>query len=102
MHGLVLTAITDPRFGGPQRHFSVGGDFEGGGRGHSSHGSGSLQGYLSNQRFGGPAGPRGSEAEQMMQAKRRAAAQRERELRNYHQEQQYNRSQSSSPHTSQH
>jgi hypothetical protein len=30
--------------------------------------------------------------EQMMQAKRRMAAQRERELRNYHQEQQYNRS----------
>lgn len=28
----------------------------------------------------------------MMQAKRRAAAQRERDLRNYHQEQQYNRS----------
>lgn len=28
----------------------------------------------------------------MMQAKRRMAAQRERELRNYHQEQQYNRS----------
>lgn len=27
-----------------------------------------------------------------MQAKRRMAAQRERELRNYHQEQQYNRS----------
>jgi hypothetical protein len=30
----------------------------------------------------------------MMQAKRRMAAQRERELRNYHQEQQYNRSKS--------
>lgn len=28
----------------------------------------------------------------MQQAKRRMAAQRERELRNYHQEQQYNRS----------
>ena len=28
----------------------------------------------------------------MLQAKRRMAAQRERELRNYHQEQQYNRS----------
>ena len=35
------------------------------------------------------------EAETAMQAKRRAAAQRERELRNYHQEQQYNRSVSS-------
>ncbi|KAI1810743.1 hypothetical protein GGS20DRAFT_589246 [Poronia punctata] len=57
-------------------------------------------------RPGGPPGPnlqnfyaaqrhqtsRGSnEAEQMMQAKRRMAAQRERELRNYHQEQQFNR-----------
>ncbi|KAI0389216.1 hypothetical protein F5Y17DRAFT_140942 [Xylariaceae sp. FL0594] len=57
-------------------------------------------------RPGGPPGPnlqnfyavqrhqtsRGSnEAEQIMQAKRRMAAQRERELRNYHQEQQYNR-----------
>ena len=38
--------------------------------------------------------PRANEAEQMMQAKRRMAAQRERELRNYHQEQQYNRSKS--------
>lgn len=33
----------------------------------------------------------------MMQAKRRMAAQRERELRNYHQEQQYNRSESRQP-----
>jgi len=49
--------------------------------------SSSLSGYLANQRFGS----RPSEAEQMMQVKRRAAAQRERELRNYHQEQQYNR-----------
>lgn len=59
-------------------------------RSHSSQSSSSLQGYLANQRFG----PRQSEADQMMQAKRRAAAQRERELRNYHQEQQYNRSKS--------
>jgi hypothetical protein len=58
-------------------------------RAHSSHSSSSVQGYLANQRFGGP---RQSEAEQMMQQKRRAAAQREKELRNYHQEQQYNRS----------
>jgi hypothetical protein len=57
-------------------------------RSHSTHSSLSLQGYLANQRFG----PRQNEAEQMMQVKRRAAAQRERELRNYHQEQQYNRS----------
>jgi len=57
-------------------------------RSHSSHSSSSVQGYLTNQRFGS----RPSEAEQMMQAKRRAAAQREKDLRNYHQEQQYNRS----------
>ncbi|KAI9793701.1 MAG: hypothetical protein M1816_007596 [Peltula sp. TS41687] len=47
-----------------------------------------LQGYYANQRYQ----PRASEAEQMLQQKRRMAAQRERELRNYHQEQQYNRS----------
>ncbi len=34
----------------------------------------------------------------MMQAKRRIAAQRERELRNYHQEQQYNRSEHNDEH----
>lgn len=59
-------------------------------RSHSSHSSSSVQGYLTNQRYGG--GGRQSEAEQMLQAKRRAAAQRERDLRNYHQEQQHNRS----------
>ena len=49
----------------------------------------SLQSFYANQRHQ----PRQqSEADQMMQAKRRMAAQRERELRNYHQEQQYNRS----------
>ena len=47
-----------------------------------------LQNFYANQRHQ----PRPNEAEQMMQAKRRMAAQRERELRNYHQEQQYNRS----------
>ena len=52
-------------------------------------GSAGLQGYYAGQRF---PGGRQSEAEQMLQAKRRMAAQRERELRNYHQEQQYNRS----------
>jgi hypothetical protein len=46
------------------------------------------QGFYTPQRFQG----RPNEVEQMMQAKRRMAAQRERELRNYHQEQQYNRS----------
>lgn len=47
-----------------------------------------LQSFYANQRHQ----PRPNEAEQMLQAKRRMAAQRERELRNYHQEQQYNRS----------
>ncbi|KAI9665132.1 MAG: hypothetical protein M1831_002142 [Alyxoria varia] len=74
----------DPRMGAP-RHHSVS-EFEGM-RGGSSHASGGLQGYIANQRF--PSRP--SEADQALQAKRKAAAQRERELRNYHQEQQYNR-----------
>ncbi|KAI9852577.1 MAG: hypothetical protein M1838_000231 [Thelocarpon superellum] len=52
-----------------------------------SHSASNLQNYYANQRYQ----PRPNEAEQMMQAKRRMAAQRERELRNYHQEQQYNR-----------
>ena len=51
----------------------------------------SLQKFYAAQRFQ----PRPTEAEQMMQAQRRLAAQRERELRNYHQEQQFNRSMSS-------
>lgn len=50
--------------------------------------AGHVQSFYSNQRYQG----RQTEAEQMQQAKRRMAAQRERELRNYHQEQQYNRS----------
>ncbi|QIX01276.1 hypothetical protein AMS68_006793 [Peltaster fructicola] len=54
-------------------------------------GSSGLQGYYQGQRF--PS--RQSEAEQVLHAKRRMAAQRERELRNYHQEQQYNRNASS-------
>ena len=49
-----------------------------------------MQNFYASQRYQG----RQSEAEQVMQAKRRMAAQRERELRNYHQEQQYNRSES--------
>ncbi|ORY60702.1 uncharacterized protein BCR38DRAFT_44961 [Pseudomassariella vexata] len=48
-----------------------------------------LQNFYANQRHQTSRGS--NEAEQMMQAKRRMAAQRERELRNYHQEQQYNR-----------
>ncbi|KAK4178243.1 hypothetical protein QBC36DRAFT_108704 [Triangularia setosa] len=48
-----------------------------------------LQNFYASQRHQTSRGS--NEAEQMMQAKRRMAAQRERELRNYHQEQQYNR-----------
>ncbi|KAL8726944.1 MAG: hypothetical protein Q9166_006365 [cf. Caloplaca sp. 2 TL-2023] len=55
-----------------------------------SHSGSNLQNFYANQRHQN----RPNEAEQMMQAKRRMAAQRERELRNYHQEQQYNRSKS--------
>ncbi|EEA29000.1 hypothetical protein TMatcc_002641 [Talaromyces marneffei ATCC 18224] len=77
----------DPRMAAgsmpPQRHHSVS-DFEQT-RGHPGS---ALQGFYASQRFQG----RQSETEQMLQAKRRMAAQRERELRNYHQEQQYNRS----------
>ncbi|KAF2768040.1 hypothetical protein EJ03DRAFT_352484 [Teratosphaeria nubilosa] len=72
----------DMRVGGPSRHHSVT-EFESG-----RPGSAGLQGYYAGQRF---PGGRQSEAEQMLQQKRRMAAQRERELRNYHQEQQYNR-----------
>ncbi len=49
-----------------------------------------LQNFYASQRHQSSRGS--NEAEQMMQAKRRMAAQRERELRNYHQEQQFNRS----------
>lgn len=70
---------------GVSRSASLGGDSEPG-----RPGSAGLQGYYAGQRF--PPQNRHSEAEQMLQAKRRMAAQRERELRNYHQEQQYNRS----------
>jgi hypothetical protein len=44
-----------------------------------------LQSFYATQRYG----PRPSDTDQALQAKRRMAAQRERELRNYHQEQQY-------------
>ncbi|KAF2215212.1 hypothetical protein CERZMDRAFT_82258 [Cercospora zeae-maydis SCOH1-5] len=78
----------DPRMGGgpPSRHQSVSSEFS-----NDRPGSAGLQGYYAGQRF---PGRQPSEAEQMLQAKRRMAAQRERELRNYHQEQQYNRSES--------
>nr|POF05910.1 hypothetical protein CFP56_53297 [Quercus suber] len=79
----------DSRMGGgpPARHHSVS-EYDG-----ARPGSAGLQGFYQGQRF---PGGRPSEAEQMLQAKRRMAAQRERELRNYHQEQQYNRSKSGS------
>jgi hypothetical protein len=69
----------DPRLTGAvaQRHHSI-----------SEFGNPNVPGYYAAQRFQS----RPNEVEQMMQAKRRMAAQRERELRNYHQEQQYNRS----------
>lgn len=66
-----------------QRHHSIG-EFDG----SRIPPNPQLPGFYASQRFQG----RPNEVEQMMQAKRRMAAQRERELRNYHQEQQYNRS----------
>ncbi|KAK9370945.1 hypothetical protein V1509DRAFT_651156 [Lipomyces kononenkoae] len=59
----------------------------------------SLNGYYASQRFqtgpgGGPAQGRTPDSEQVLQMKRRLAAARERDLRNYHQEQQFNRSMS--------
>lgn len=73
----------DPRMGGmAQRHHSIS-EFDQ----IRPHSGSNLQSFYANQRHQ----PRPNEAEQMLQAKRRMAAQRERELRNYHQEQQYNR-----------
>ncbi|MCJ1379249.1 hypothetical protein MMC17_002349 [Xylographa soralifera] len=72
----------DPRMSGPPRHHSIS-DFDQ----IRSPSASNLQNFYANQRYQ----PRHNEAEQMQQAKRRMAAQRERELRNYHQEQQYNR-----------
>ncbi|KAK2594063.1 hypothetical protein QQS21_008212 [Conoideocrella luteorostrata] len=74
--------------------------------GRPPHGNGPRSHPMNNNNFDGPQGhnlhnfyasqrhqpSRGSnEAEQVMQAKRRMAAQRERELRNLHTEQQYQR-----------
>ena len=75
----------DPRAAGPQRHHSVS-EHES----TRSHTAANLQNFYANQRYNTQNRP--TELEQMAQAKRRMAAQRERELRNYHQEQQYNRS----------
>ncbi|EMD63869.1 hypothetical protein GGP41_005513 [Bipolaris sorokiniana] len=75
------------RMGGPQRHHSVS-EYDG----SRSHSASNVQGFYQNQRYA----PRPNDADQMAQAKRRMAAQRERELRNYHQEQQYHRNVSGS------
>lgn len=76
----------DPRIcGAPPRHHSMS-DFADA----RSYSATNLQNFYANQRNHPSRGT--NEAEQVMQAKRRMAAQRERELRNYHQEQQYNRS----------
>lgn len=84
-----LTMTLDPRSGAlNQRHHSIG-DYDQ----MRSHAGSNLQSFYANQRHQ----PRPNEAEQMVQAKRRMAAQRERELRNYHQEQQYNRSECPNP-----
>jgi len=70
---------------GPRPHSGT--DF---GDARGPHQSTNLQNFYASQRHQSSRGS--NEAEQIMQAKRRMAAQRERELRNYHQEQQYNRS----------
>ncbi|KAF2112636.1 hypothetical protein BDV96DRAFT_497562 [Lophiotrema nucula] len=80
--------MADQRMGsGPQRHHSVS-EYDG----SRSHSTSNVQGYYQQQRYA----PRPNDADQMAQAKRRMAAQRERELRNYHQEQQYHRNVSGS------
>jgi hypothetical protein len=83
---VVLTPAAEQRMGGPQRHHSVS-EYDG----SRSHSASNAQGFYQNQRYA----PRPNDADQMAQAKRRLAAQRERELRNYHQEQQYHRSKDS-------
>ncbi|KAH6851911.1 hypothetical protein B0T12DRAFT_455667 [Alternaria alternata] len=75
------------RMSGAQRHHSVS-EYDG----SRSHSASNVQGFYQNQRYA----PRPNDADQMAQAKRRMAAQRERELRNYHQEQQYHRNVSGS------
>ncbi|KAI2611848.1 hypothetical protein GGR54DRAFT_632821 [Hypoxylon sp. NC1633] len=68
---------------GPRQHSLEFGDTR------TGHSGPNLQNFYAAQRHQSSRGS--NEAEQMIQAKRRMAAQRERELRNYHQEQQYNR-----------
>ncbi|KAF2150521.1 hypothetical protein K461DRAFT_280521 [Myriangium duriaei CBS 260.36] len=88
VHGRGYSEADSRPSGGSSRHHSVS-EFDGGRPGSSV----GLQGYYAAQRFQ----PRQNDQEQMMQAKRRMAAQRERELRNYHQEQQYNRNSTAKP-----
>ena len=82
---LTILSHAEPRMGNAvvARHHSVS-EYEP----LRPHPTSNLQSFYANQRFQ----PRPNEAEQMLHQKRRLAAQRERELRNYHQEQQYNRS----------
>jgi len=75
----MLTTPPDPRVGPTPRPGSMG-EFDGM-RPQSNTG---LQNFYSTQRYG-----RNADSDQAVQARRRQAAQRERELRNYHQEQQY-------------
>ncbi|QSS65885.1 hypothetical protein I7I51_06736 [Histoplasma capsulatum] len=63
----------------PQRHSAIG-DYES----LRPHSASNVQGFYAAQRYQG----RPNEVEQMMQAKRRMAAQREGELRKYHHQQQ--------------
>lgn len=84
----ILSSPIEPRIpGGPGRPHSPG---FGAGRGGPGHPSSNLQNFYASQRHQPSRGS--NDAEQMQQHKRRLAAQRERELRNYHQEQQFNRS----------
>ncbi|OIW31364.1 hypothetical protein CONLIGDRAFT_643345 [Coniochaeta ligniaria NRRL 30616] len=85
--------VHDPRMGpgaGSRPHSAA--DF---GEQRGQNNQSNLQNFYAAQRHQTSRGS--NEAEQMMQAKRRMAAQRERELRNYHQEQQYNRNVLSDP-----
>ncbi|KKZ64338.1 hypothetical protein EMCG_09680 [[Emmonsia] crescens] len=66
----------------PQRHNSIS-DYES----LRPHSASNVQGFYAAQRYQG----RPNEVEQMMQAKRRMAAQREGELRKYHHQQQIHR-----------
>ncbi|KAF3919845.1 hypothetical protein ABW20_dc0110603 [Dactylellina cionopaga] len=82
---ILPAAVPQPRISQMHRNYSAAGP------GYEdlmrSQSAANLQNYYATARFA----PRQAEQDQMMQAKRRLAAQRERELRNFHQEQQYNR-----------